>query len=296
MLLVLGIDPRTLTLAAAVISLTLAGILAAVGRMRPMPAGFGAWTASQLLLAAGEALVSCRDLVPDWVSIIGGNAFLVLGFAALAEGFRRFHGLPRGIPAWAEAAVIALFVGVQALLIGRSVNARIVLASCAAALYMATITLQFFRSPEAGRSAGQRVLTALLLVGIALLLVRAVRCAIAPPITALFTEGWTVVIPSLVLATTDTATVFLALLLAFERSEGQLRTALSEVKRLSGLLPICMHCHRIRNDQGYWDELSRYIATHTDAQLSHGICPGCYREQYGEEPPEQQVPAAGDRR
>ena len=58
----------------------------------------------------------------------------------------------------------------------------------------------------------------------------------------------------------------------------ELEAALSRVKRLQGLLPICSYCKRIRGDDQYWQSVDAYIAEHSDAQFSHGICPPCYKE------------------
>jgi len=51
----------------------------------------------------------------------------------------------------------------------------------------------------------------------------------------------------------------------------ELQSALSNVKQLSGLLPICSYCKRIRSDQNYWEQVDRYVAQHSDAEFSHGI-------------------------
>lgn len=59
-----------------------------------------------------------------------------------------------------------------------------------------------------------------------------------------------------------------------------LREAVANVKVLSGLLPICMHCKKIRDDQGYWQRIEAFIATRTDALFSHGLCPECLQEHY----------------
>ncbi len=56
----------------------------------------------------------------------------------------------------------------------------------------------------------------------------------------------------------------------------ELQTAMAEIKQLNGLLPICSYCKKIRDDKNYWHQLERYIATRTDAQFSHGICPDCF--------------------
>jgi DNA-binding response OmpR family regulator len=61
----------------------------------------------------------------------------------------------------------------------------------------------------------------------------------------------------------------------------ELQDALTQVKTLQGLIPICMHCHKIRNDQQNWERLEMYISEHTDAEFSHGLCPECMKKYYG---------------
>lgn len=60
-----------------------------------------------------------------------------------------------------------------------------------------------------------------------------------------------------------------------ERLVTELQQALAEVKRLGGLLPICASCKKIRNDQGYWQQVEEYISERTDADFTHGVCPEC---------------------
>lgn len=55
-----------------------------------------------------------------------------------------------------------------------------------------------------------------------------------------------------------------------------LEKALAHVRELQGLLPICMYCKRIRDDQNYWHQVEEYIAKHSMAEFSHSICPDCY--------------------
>jgi len=62
----------------------------------------------------------------------------------------------------------------------------------------------------------------------------------------------------------------------------ELRKAMEEIKTLRGVIPICAHCKKIRNDAGSWDRLEAYLARHYDAQFSHGICPECMERHYGE--------------
>ena len=62
----------------------------------------------------------------------------------------------------------------------------------------------------------------------------------------------------------------------------ELRRALAEVKTLRGLLPACSHCKKIRDDQGRWHSIELYIEQHSEARVSHGICPECMVEYYSE--------------
>jgi HAMP domain-containing protein len=62
----------------------------------------------------------------------------------------------------------------------------------------------------------------------------------------------------------------------------ELETALSEIKTLKGILPICSHCKKIRDDDGYWNQLEAYISAHSEAQISHGICRECAEKYYPE--------------
>lgn len=65
-----------------------------------------------------------------------------------------------------------------------------------------------------------------------------------------------------------------------EQLIANLQKALSEVKTLSGLLPICSSCKKIRDDQGYWEQLESYFRRHSDILFTHGICPECMKNLY----------------
>lgn len=70
------------------------------------------------------------------------------------------------------------------------------------------------------------------------------------------------------------------LLLELNDSKDRLQQALSEVKTLKGLIPICAACKNIRDDQGYWNQIERFITEHSEAEFSHSICPECAKELY----------------
>jgi PAS domain S-box-containing protein len=64
------------------------------------------------------------------------------------------------------------------------------------------------------------------------------------------------------------------------RERNKLQDALAQIKTLSGLLPICAGCKKIRDDNGYCNQIEKYIGDHSEAEFSHGICPDCVRKLY----------------
>jgi DNA-binding response OmpR family regulator len=67
-----------------------------------------------------------------------------------------------------------------------------------------------------------------------------------------------------------------------EELVSQLKEALTEIKTLKGFIPICASCKKIRDDEGYWDQLEAYISKHTDAVFTHGLCPECVEKYRAE--------------
>lgn len=65
-----------------------------------------------------------------------------------------------------------------------------------------------------------------------------------------------------------------------EKLIAELQEALSKVKQLSGLLPICAGCKKIRDDRGYWNQIEHYLRAHSEAEFSHGLCPDCMETLY----------------
>lgn len=69
---------------------------------------------------------------------------------------------------------------------------------------------------------------------------------------------------------------------SLKQKNQELQQALDEIKTLRGILPICMHCKKIRNDDGYWQQLEAYLSHHSEAEFSHGVCTDCIKTHYPE--------------
>lgn len=82
---------------------------------------------------------------------------------------------------------------------------------------------------------------------------------------------------------------------ALVRRVAELQTALAEIRKLQGIIPICMHCHNIRSDKESWQRLEYYISEHSSATFSHGICPACAEKFYSEIPLPSNAPVTKPR-
>jgi hypothetical protein len=65
-----------------------------------------------------------------------------------------------------------------------------------------------------------------------------------------------------------------------EARTSDLRDALAKVKTLSGFLPICASCKKIRDDNGYWNQIEAYLSAHSEVEFSHSLCPECARKLF----------------
>jgi hypothetical protein len=74
-----------------------------------------------------------------------------------------------------------------------------------------------------------------------------------------------------------------ALAQAFRTNEAlvaQLRESMASIRTLRGLLPVCAWCHRVRSDTGYWQQIEAYVTAHSEAQITHGMCPDCAAREF----------------
>jgi len=86
-----------------------------------------------------------------------------------------------------------------------------------------------------------------------------------------------------------------ALQMSLQAKVHELEAALAEVHQLRGLIPICMHCHRIRSDSAHWQKLEGYIEAHSTATFSHSVCDECLAKHYPDDATNEPVPAEAPR-
>ena len=102
------------------------------------------------------------------------------------------------------------------------------------------------------------------------------------PHSSVFFEFWDTAIRLVSFLIIAYTTSKIRSLLTKERETTQaLQAAMNQIKTLSGLIPICASCKKIRDDKGYWNQVEVYIQQHSEAEFSHGFCPDCMKKLYG---------------
>jgi hypothetical protein len=309
------IDVKTLMVVEVVVNGYLCVLMYFFRRSQKTYPGFGYWLACNAVLLTVYLLLALRGVLPDWLSISVALGLGVLAAVLRLEGIKHFYGT-RAV--WLpNLAVPILTVGVMHyfLVAVPSVLVRTVIFWLVVTVYLVRIaSILNARSPREERLLCN--FCAAFFVGYAGMAVfRIITWLLWPQERALFVATPSTILFFLSSVVFDIAwtTSFLALngqrlahelaaaqdqlaekncqlvdemneraaaQSAVERKSEELKNAFEEIKILSGIIPICMYCKKVRDDEGYWKQIEQFISSRSEAQFSHGICPKCLEEQY----------------
>ncbi|KMY69172.1 hypothetical protein AAU61_06615 [Desulfocarbo indianensis] len=279
----LFLDIRTLSFITGATSLAMSFCMLHVALRRKTYPGFHLWTAAFLANSVGLALMSMRHLLPDLWSVVLSNGLLLLAAVFLGRGLASFSGA-RQIT-WLETALMGALMALLAYFTFQRYDVRvrtIVVAFGGAVIYLRAGALAL--GPVA-RVLGERnlMLAASFLGGSLWFMACCVTFwffegHIADFMDAGSMHGLTFVVYLIC------STMFMVSLMSIngKRLENDLGSARREINSLRGILPICANCKKIRDDQGYWQQVEQYVSEHTGAEFTHGICPECMKKLYPE--------------
>lgn len=272
---------RSLNLAWSAIAVTWVILMVVMQRSRKTYPGFGHWTLATLSACLGMFFIALRGHIPLLLSMVGGNLLLVVQVMLIFRGLAIFAG--RRPSPWPDMALMALFLAVYVVFtyVHDSTKWRIILFSLYYGYYYLRCLLLALRQVPALLGSRNWLIIISLAVMIAFYALRVV---------AVFLWDWGVVEileSSPMNLATNMATSCLGVLtlaglifLNVQRLEVEFQSAQREVGVLSGLLPICANCKRIRDDGGYWHQVEQYVKAHSQAEFTHGICPECLSNLY----------------
>lgn len=287
-------DPKTLYICNLAVSLFLGvALLFFRARQKTYP-GFGMWVASIFLVAAGYLASLIRLAGPEFLSIIFNNMFFTLTALLRLGGMLRFlqdRRLPKAV-----YILVPLMEAVAVSYFSLAANwfaMRVLILSSVITLLAIAMAYLLFKQREAGKKLLYRGMGWLCLSFGAIFMARAVILLLDRNV-GMFTPQLVQNFYLLAIVLIEIAWAMGFLMMNSQRMEDDLRQSqdelshtitkleksLTEVKKLSGLLPICANCKKVRDDQGYWKQIEEYISERSDADFSHGICPECARKLY----------------
>lgn len=276
------IDVRTVFLTFAVFALVTAVSMIVIGLSRKTYPGYSYWTFAVISLDAGIALIGFQDRLPAFLSIIVGNSLVFLSVILLYDGLRVFVGeVPRRI--FHLVAFVAWLFPFGYFTFGDwNFRARAELLLSIMLVYSLWIMAFYWLKVRSNYGKNwllpigmitQFILAVARLVVTVMFYGNSVRNIVSDKVHGYF------------LLVTFGSNLFLAfglVLLNFQKNEAELRAMNDEIRTLRGMVPICASCKRIRNEGGKWSSLETYLEQHTEAKLSHGLCPDCMEKLYPE--------------
>ena len=278
------LDPATLFVAQSVTFGVVALVMAFYYATQRTYPGFRDWlagaTAQAVALLAFSLIGNSRTQLV--VSLLV-NVLVVLGVDRFYRGTVRFAGKDPRLTA-ADAAVYgaSLIAYGWWLAVDYDVSRRILVFSLCMAYGTAKTAVAASRVAHGPYRTSGLFLSLANLAAAAILLTRAAAVlarAGRRPDELLQRSGLEALLLAAALGTGVVA-VLAFIILNGRRTTAELEEALGQVKQLEGIIPICMHCKKVRVDPGSWHQIESYVAAHTHATFSHGICPECYGQHH----------------
>ncbi|HNX49916.1 MAG TPA: hypothetical protein PKL08_07120 [Thermoanaerobaculaceae bacterium] len=296
---------RALLLLSGAVSTTLAVIMFLFLWAHRRYPGFAHWTVGTAMIAANFLLTGLRGIIPIVPSVIMSNLLILTAPPVFLDGMRRYLGLERMTRTWYGASGAALVPCLYFLLVSDQIAIRTVILMVAGASFFAAIVVLLARQEGTGRSLLYSVLAVEFALMVATMLARAAWVTLNPEFTVfadspgqyLFFGATTVLhlgitVTFILKTTARTASELEGAQTELAARVELLQRALGEVKTLSGLLPICSGCKRIRDDSGSWIQMEVYVRDRSNAEFTHGLCPDCLPKYFPRARPKAEPPSS----
>ncbi len=290
-------DARTLNMITTFVWLLSSITLIIIWKTQKTYQGFGYWTLYSVCVTIGSFLTFFHGIAPLFVPALIGNGFYFTSAFLALNAVKKFLGqktislwywsVPLTVElilAWfvfvspniiIRALVITLFIGISTLIIGWKLS---------------------YRTPIIESRFSSHLTGLLVITHGVYTLIRGLLIVFLFPIQTYFAPNIFQLSGSIASITLGLLGSFGIIMMNSQRLEHELKTTgdklqtslqeleqkMSDIKILSGLLPTCSSCKKIRDDEGNWIQMESYIHRHSEAQFSHGICPDCKQSLYGE--------------
>lgn len=247
------------------------------------------WSLGFILKAFGFLGIFLRGAIPDFLSMPVANTLIVAGSALFFAGVSVFVGRGQRLRPALAATALAFVSFLYVTYFQPDYNYRVIVVSIFLAAFDLMTARECAMRAEPETRPARRLVTVFFLVDAVLFIVRCVIALVGPRVEGFFSFSLVSVlgvieplIMPVCLGAGFMAMVNQRTLAEKKKLIVELEQALANVKTLSGLLPICASCKKIRDDQGYWHQVESYLLSHSQASFTHGLCPDCVTQLYPE--------------
>jgi hypothetical protein len=244
--------------------------------------GFRQWVIAFSALACGMVLISLRNILPDFLTIILGNICIGSFSIFLAYGLSAFAGVKPRIWIYLLAVFLLFSAMFYFTYFQSNVNIRIIMYSAFGVIFSVCSIVIIARDIPHALPKKSWFLIVYFMFNGAWFFLRVLHTLWNKVILHDLMSGGLFEKMTMIVSVEVSVLCAVGLITINSRRVGyELALANDEIKTLQGFIPICANCKKIRDDKGYWNNLEKYISEHTDAQFSHGICPECAEKLYG---------------
>jgi len=265
-----------------------------VYRCRKTYNGFTQWATASILNSLGMAFLSMRDFFPDFITVVIANTLLIMANGFIAYGLEIFVGSTKRTWMFISFVLSVFVLFMYFTYYSPNVNARIVIISVMLSIlngYCACIILRYVPRFLNDKNMLLSTVFSIQAIWFAFRIISTVL--IEGPIIDFMKSSAVQGVSFIVFFGGNIFIIIGLIILNFQRVEFDLLTAMKEVKILRGIIPICSSCKKIRNDEGIWNQIDVYIRDHSEAELSHSICPECMKKLYPQFPrDDEQTPSS----
>ena len=272
---------RTLIFVSGITSLILFVCMLYIWKRQKTYPGFLRWTFSSLFNAAGMILIAYRGILPEFITIIVADILLMAAMMMITSGLSLF-AQKKAPNKWYVGLLLVYALIMLSLTYGwPNFNLRVIVYSLLqAALCIANAGILYKQVPRV--LPGRDIVACWFFVVCSIVpILRAIASFMDTPVaTEMMTAGILHQIAVLIGLTFYIIVDIGLIILTAQRIDYELNRARDDIKTLTGLIPICSNCKKIRDDKGSWNLLESYFAEHSDIMFSHGLCPDCAKKLY----------------
>jgi len=275
------LDIRTLSLTASFVGMMMGIVMLYVYSTQKTYNGFQFWVYASIAFFIGMILLSMRDVLPQFVTIIFANGASAVYFVLIPYGLNLFLKQNPSKRPYVIAMTIFVLLFLYFTYIDFNVSARIIIIELLKIVFLIYSAYSIIKYSKKINIKPNKILLYSFAIYSAYSLFRIMYTTTYESSITEFMSSSNIQAIMFIVKILGNISIFVGLIIYnLQRVERDFLDSTAEVKILQGIIPICMHCKGIRDDQGDWNQLEKYISEHSAAQFSHGICEKCARIHY----------------